>query len=196
MPHKSLTATDFVTVFHYGFGKSRAECSCGWEGRIRWTRGIAVLDACKHRLDTGCREGCPLVIRDAYAPMSAQRRPTPWWAWTTAAGGIIGAALYFASAPASAGPVDAAYLDTLDHYSVPYVSDQVAIDLGHTICEAFDTGLSLETVVRTGVDSGFTASQASYLAGAAVGAYCPEYTDLMDPPSSPRSTAAGIGGRI
>jgi hypothetical protein len=140
MSKQSLT-TDIVSVFIYGLGKSRAECSCGWEGKLRWTRGRAVLDALMHAMDTGCRENWPLVFRHRGEPPVSARRRSPWWIWTTAAGVLIGSALYY-SAPA-------AHADAANDYATanadvicqtiaeePYVStvkavvDAIAIDTG------------------------------------------------------------------
>lgn len=39
----------------------RAVCTCGWRGRPRWWRAIAVLDALTHARDTGCQPANPLV---------------------------------------------------------------------------------------------------------------------------------------
>jgi len=102
---KQSVSADIVSVFIYGPGKSRAECSCGWEGRLRWTRGRAVLDALFHAMDTGCRENWPLVFRHRGELPTSARRRSPWWLWTTAAGVLIGSALYY-SAPAHADAAD------------------------------------------------------------------------------------------
>lgn len=56
-----------VTVFVYARGKSRAECSCGFEGKHRWLRSRAVLDALLHAGDSGrdrrlCLPDNPLII--------------------------------------------------------------------------------------------------------------------------------------
>jgi hypothetical protein len=192
-------AGNVVTVFVYRRGKSRAECSCGFDGRTRRWRFLAIHDALLHAGDAGhdrrlCQPDWPLVRRGLVKHEPARGAALPV-ALLVAVSAFLGAALYF-SAPAHADAVDSVYLDTLDHFGVPYVSEQTAIDGGYAVCSAFDDGLSLIRVVRIAVESGFTVDQASYLAGAAIGAYCPEYEHLVDAPASSAAISGGVGGRI
>jgi hypothetical protein len=52
----------YIVVYNNGHGKSRSACSCGWRGRYRHIRSIAVLDALMHAARAGCDPAAPLVI--------------------------------------------------------------------------------------------------------------------------------------
>lgn len=94
---------------------------------------------------------------------------------------IVGAFL-LAISGATAAKADAdtygeiGYLQVLDSYSISYSSDDAAIDTGYAICDGFRQGLSLSTVIRTGVKAtgGFyDQTDVAHIAGAATGALCP-----------------------
>jgi PBP1b-binding outer membrane lipoprotein LpoB len=52
--------------------------------------------------------------------------------------------------------------------------DADIVELGHTICEAFDSGMSFEDILATGDAADWTAM--SQVIGASIAAYCPEHS--------------------
>lgn len=85
------------------------------------------------------------------------------------------------SARAAADPVDDyAYLTTLDHFQVFYSSDEAAISVGHSVCDALDVGLTVTNIAMIAVRAGYTPSEGGYIVGAAIGAYCDEYGYLLE----------------
>lgn len=51
-----------VAVYNYGFGHSEAVCSCGWTGRRRHLRAVAIQDAWVHCMHENCTVSFPLVL--------------------------------------------------------------------------------------------------------------------------------------
>jgi hypothetical protein len=51
-----------VAVYSYGFGWWTAACSCGWQGRRRYLKATALLDAWTHFTNQNCDLSDPLVI--------------------------------------------------------------------------------------------------------------------------------------
>lgn len=49
------------------------------------------------------------------------------------------------------------------------------VDLGYSICTAFDNGATLEQVLTVGVENGLTARDTSVIAAAATVNFCPEF---------------------
>jgi hypothetical protein len=89
-------------------------------------------------------------------------------------GAIVAAA--FVGGIARADTLDNAYLQTLDHFGVYYVSDAAAIELGHIICSGLDSGQTPHEIVMIGRRSGaYSLGDAEYIVGAAIGAYCDQY---------------------
>lgn len=67
-----------VAVLISGFGRSRAECSCGWEGRLRMLSGWSLVDAYGHAgRCVGCLPMQPVII-DERPIQSLWQRLTPW----------------------------------------------------------------------------------------------------------------------
>lgn len=60
------------------------------------------------------------------------------------------------------------------------VDDEDIVDLGKSICTALDSGSSLLVVIGNGLDAGFTPEESGFITGASIGAFCPEYEDLVD----------------
>lgn len=81
MSDRILTKGDVVTVFVYRLGKSRAECSCGWEGPTRFLRAAAVQDAQRHSVSQRCGQRClmdyPLVCTIEKVSLWRAMTPAP-----------------------------------------------------------------------------------------------------------------------
>ncbi|HEY5854003.1 MAG TPA: DUF732 domain-containing protein [Aldersonia sp.] len=93
---------------------------------------------------------------------------------------IVGAAGLGAAGLASAQSYtasDLAYLAVLDDYAITYTSEDFAIDMGHEICYSMDQGASIYDVAVALEDySSLSDHDNGVVIGAAIGAYCPEYT--------------------
>lgn len=98
-----------------------------------------------------------------------------------AASGIVltGAGIGWA-AQADADPNEWAYIAALDSEGIYYSSEAAAIDAGESVCEGLDAGLSLRAIGAVAMNAGYSASDAGYILGAAVGAFCPEYSYLIE----------------
>lgn len=84
--------------------------------------------------------------------------------------------------PLSEESKDIGYIDTLAATDPRFRNVEVrvkAIELGHSVCEAFAAGVLFEDVYAVIVDSNFSSEQAVTIIGSAVGAYCPEETDSL-----------------
>lgn len=73
--------------------------------------------------------------------------------------------------------IDSIYLELLrdEIPDLNHVEDDLIINLGSEICNAFDNGMSFREMVMAGMGSEFTASEQGAMIGASIGAYCPEY---------------------
>jgi hypothetical protein len=110
-----------------------------------------------------------------------RRITAPWWvaAWMPLL--LIPAGLWLAPI-VHAGPLeDAAYISVLDDFGVYYSSEQAAIDTAYSICAAFDAGASFRRVLHAALAAGFTQTDAASEIGAAIGIYCIEHADLLQP---------------
>lgn len=102
---------------------------------------------------------------------------------TKLAGAIAGAA---AASIIAAGPASAdadtvnelAFIMALDDEGITYSTEDNALALGYATCEAFDAGAGLLQVVSAGVSGSegyYSAGEVSYITGASIAAFCPEY---------------------
>ena len=57
-----LVSHGIVSVHHYGLGRSRAACSCGWAGGRRRLMAAAEQDAWVHCMQERCVVSSPLVL--------------------------------------------------------------------------------------------------------------------------------------
>lgn len=67
------------------------------------------------------------------------------------------------------------------------ISDSQLLELAGASCDAFDAGASVEQVfdaILASSDNADTQEGMAFTVGAAVGIYCPEYTDLIDSAAS------------
>lgn len=95
---------------------------------------------------------------------------------------IPAVALLLALSGCAAETPDSAYLSTLRE-SVPALSDvpdDELTGLGHQVCEMFDQqgfGTAMPKFIKQADGAGISSSGAGLIAGSAVGAYCPEYSN-------------------
>ncbi|MGV0793057.1 hypothetical protein [Mycolicibacterium sp. XJ1819] len=157
---------DIVSVFVYRRREFRAECTCGYDGRVRRIKGRAVIDALLHASNNGCREGWPLVVQSD-RPLPA-RRGVGWFAATALAlaSVIIGGAIAF-SVPAEADDV-ADYVA----WAHPVICQNIAEKPYISTVEA--------VVAAVAEDSGLGYGFAGVVVGVAVRDYCPWNRGTVD----------------
>jgi len=109
----------------------------------------------------------------------------PWWIWTTAAGLIIGAALYFSTA---------ARADVDDYVSTNARMVCTQLDHNPTYAGILNIGEYLVTV------PGFTSEEAGVVIAHSVLTVCPEHRKLLEEFAetyAPKTRPSGaIGGRV
>jgi hypothetical protein len=82
--------------------------------------------------------------------------------------------------PAETANPDDAYIDSLRAFDVSVPDESVAIDLGHAVCTAWDTGSSMDQTlfaISPMDGTGLTAPDAGYVMGAASMFLCPEHLE-------------------
>ncbi|MFD6399000.1 DUF732 domain-containing protein [Nocardia sp. NPDC060249] len=71
---------------------------------------------------------------------------------------------------------DLAFTMALDKQNIRYSSKEAAINLGHTVCDGREKGVSATAIALTIAEKGgYSAADSGYIVGAAQSAYCPEY---------------------
>lgn len=106
---------------------------------------------------------------------------------TKLAGAIAGtaAAAILAASPASADAEtleEVAYVMALDDEGIAYSSEDAALAVGYSTCDALDKGATFPMLIRNGVLGShgyYSAGDVGYITGAAIGAFCPEYEALI-----------------
>jgi hypothetical protein len=94
-----------------------------------------------------------------------------------AAVALSGVSLW-AAAHADATTADDAFIATLSDYGIyNHQGDKALIAIGHEICSEIDSGIAPSTITRNFNKLNSEVDWA-YVAGAAVGAYCPWDTDV------------------
>jgi Protein of unknown function (DUF732) len=101
--------------------------------------------------------------------------------WSTACGVALAAAALFGAAPASADPIDDAFIAALAKNGISMSDRNTAVTMGHTVCAGFDKG-EASTAVAMGIvkETPLSPKQAGYFVGVSVAAYCPQYRGKTD----------------
>lgn len=172
----TMISHDVVSVFTYGRGDHRAECSCGYQGRQRVFKGFAVTDACIHAAREGCRDNQPMVWD------SRDYRPTDAPSWRHRICGTIGLAAAFSICTIGLVviPAPAAHADTqLTNVQVAYV-----VTWGRSVvCPALTANHTTDAVIgvtRSVMTDGFTAVEAVEVVATSVWNFCPENWPLLE----------------
>jgi hypothetical protein len=100
--------------------------------------------------------------------------------WSAACAVALTAAALVCAAPASADPMDGAFVAALakDGIAMP---DHDAIATAHSVCSGFDKGEgSSALAMRIVRDTPLSPKQAGYFVGVSVAAYCPQYKGNTD----------------
>jgi hypothetical protein len=94
---------------------------------------------------------------------------------------LLFAAALFSAAPASADPNDGAFVDALAKGGIVFPDHNAAISIAHTVCAGLDqsakSGILAMKVMK---ETDLSMKQSSYLIGAAISAYCPQYIGHTD----------------
>jgi Protein of unknown function (DUF732) len=102
--------------------------------------------------------------------------------WSTACAVIVSATALLSSAPASADPIDDAFVGALTNYGITVSDPDSAIATAHNMCAALDNNQSSSVLaMRLMRDTNLSAKQAGYFIGVSVAAYCPEHKGETDP---------------
>ncbi len=64
------------------------------------------------------------------------------------------------------------------------VTDAAMVELGHVICQRLGEGMSIDTVIATGVASGLGDNAIAATIAAAIVNFCPAQEAALDPPTS------------
>jgi|SRR5947209_8336951 len=101
--------------------------------------------------------------------------------WSTACGVALAAAALLGAAPASADPIDDAFVAALAKNGISMSDRNTAVSMAHTVCAGFDRG-EPSTAVAMGIVKAtpLSAKQAGYFVGVSVAAYCPQYRGKTD----------------
>lgn len=89
------------------------------------------------------------------------------------------------AAPASADPIDDAFIAALENYGIDVNDRDTMISHGHGVCAALDRGQDSSVVaLKVMKDTKLNISsrqQAGFFVGDSVAAYCPQYRGSVDP---------------
>ena len=187
MSTTSVSSHDVVSVFMYGRGDHRAECSCGWAERQRIFKGRATYDAYMHAAREGCRDNQPMVwdSRD-YQPtdVASWRERIIAALWSVAGVGTLAAAIAIPIVAFLAVPVPA-HADPLTDLTV--VEFGFVNTYGQTLCDEINTHASTAGVIgvrRAVMSEGFTDGEAQTILSASAEAYCPARFQLVQSSAS------------
>src|SRR5271170_7312947 len=100
--------------------------------------------------------------------------------WSTTCALLCAAALLTA-APASADPIDDAFVGALAKDGIAFADRDTEIAMGHTMCAGFDQNeKSSVLAMKLRKDTNLSLKQSSYFVGVSVSAYCPQYKGQTD----------------
>jgi hypothetical protein len=101
--------------------------------------------------------------------------------WTTAGAVLTSAAVLLSAAPASADPIDDAFVAALVKDGIVIPDRDSAIAMAHAMCAGFDQNeKSSVLAMKVRKDSGLSLKQSSFFVGVSVSAYCPQYKGQTD----------------
>lgn len=101
--------------------------------------------------------------------------------WSTACAVLLSAAALLTAAPASADPIDDAFIAALVKDGIVIGDSYSEIAMGHTMCAGFDENAKSSVLaMRLRKDTGLSLKQSSFFVGVSVSAYCPQYKGQTD----------------
>ena len=101
--------------------------------------------------------------------------------WSTICAVLLSAAALLCAAPASADPIDDAFVGALAKNGIAMSDRNTAVSMAHSVCAGFDKGeASTALAMRIVWDTDLSPKQAGYFIGVSVAAYCPQYKGNTD----------------
>jgi hypothetical protein len=101
--------------------------------------------------------------------------------WSPVCAVLLSAAALLSAAPASADPTDDAFVAALAKDGIVITDRNAAIATAHRVCAGFDksdkSGLLAMQLMK---DTDLSLKQSSYVVGASISAYCPQYIGQTD----------------
>ncbi len=101
--------------------------------------------------------------------------------WSTACVALLCAAAQFTAAPASADPIDDAFVAALVKDGIVIGDRDSEIAMGHTMCAGFDENAKSSVLaMKLRKDTNLSLKKSSFFVGLSVSAYCPQYKGQTD----------------
>jgi hypothetical protein len=101
--------------------------------------------------------------------------------WSTAFAALLCAAAPLSAAPASAEPIDDAFVAALAKDGIVIGDRDSEIAMGHTMCAEFDENAKSSVLaMKLRKDTNLSLKQSSFFVGLSVSAYCPQYKGQTD----------------
>jgi hypothetical protein len=101
--------------------------------------------------------------------------------WSTTCAVLLSAAALLTAAPASADPIDDAFVGALAKDGIAFADRDTEIAMGHTMCAGFDQNeKSSFLAMKLRKDTNLSLKQSSFFVGVSVAAYCPQYKGQTD----------------
>ena len=101
--------------------------------------------------------------------------------WSTTCAVLLSTAALLTAAPASADPIDDAFVGALAKDGIAFADRDTEIAMGHTMCAGFDQNeKSSFLAMKLRKDTNLSLKQSSFFVGVSVAAYCPQYKGQTD----------------
>jgi hypothetical protein len=101
--------------------------------------------------------------------------------WSAAGALLFSVAALICAVPASAEPIDDAFVAALAKNGINMADRNAAVSMAHGVCAGFDKGeASTALAMRIVKDTDLSPKQTGYFVGVSVAAYCPQYRGKTD----------------
>jgi Protein of unknown function (DUF732) len=101
--------------------------------------------------------------------------------WSIACAVVLSATALLSAAPASADPIDDAFVAALVKDGIVIGDRDTEIAMGHTMCAGFDQNQKSSVLaMKLRRDTNLSLKQSSFFVGVSVSAYCPQYKGQTD----------------
>ena len=101
--------------------------------------------------------------------------------WSTFCAVLLSATALLSAGPASADPIDDAFVAALAKEGIAFTDHNNAIATARTVCAGLDkSDKSSVLAMKLMKDTDLSLRQSSYFVGASISAYCPQYIGQTD----------------
>jgi hypothetical protein len=101
--------------------------------------------------------------------------------WSAVHAVVLSGAALLLAAPASADPIDDAFVAALAKEGIVVADRDTTIAMAHTVCAGFDkSNKSSVLAMKLMKDTDLSLKQSSYFIGVSISAYCPQYIGRTD----------------